>query len=134
MAAGRAEFFPPVRLSGQGRLRGVSPRFMVQPPRALAWERAALGRRQVVRQWILIPPCGGSNPPAPANYIKQLVAMSFSENCPCRHLVGTGEFSEFENEKGQSSSPNIKIVWILETTLQTSDRLPMPVLMYKPVS
>src|ERR1035437_9796657 len=67
MAAGRAEFFPPVRLSGQGRLRGVPPRFMVQPPRALAWERAALGRRQVVRQSILIPPCGGSNPPAPAN-------------------------------------------------------------------
>ena len=28
-----------------------------------------LGRRQVVRQWILIPPCGGSNPPAPASGI-----------------------------------------------------------------
>ncbi len=28
--------------------------------------RMLLGRSQVVRQWILIPPCGGSNPPAPA--------------------------------------------------------------------
>ena len=35
-------------------------------PRA-ALQPALLGRRQVVRQWILIPPCGGSNPPAPAS-------------------------------------------------------------------
>src|ERR671938_264117 len=28
--------------------------------------RRAVGRSQVVRQRILIPPCGGSNPPAPA--------------------------------------------------------------------
>ena len=35
--------------------------------RAAAFQ-TALGRRQVVRQWILIPPCGGSNPPAPARH------------------------------------------------------------------
>jgi hypothetical protein len=29
-----------------------------------------LGRRQVVRQWILIPPFGGSIPPAPAKKVQ----------------------------------------------------------------
>ena len=31
-----------------------------------------LGRRQVERQWILIPPYGGSNPPAPARQLLDL--------------------------------------------------------------
>ena len=33
-----------------------------------------VGRSQVVRQRILIPPYGGSNPPAPANYFSEIAA------------------------------------------------------------
>src|SRR5215471_2368419 len=51
-------------------LIGVKPEIMLRP----AWRQYAgakassVGRSQVVRQRILIPPCGGSNPPAPASY------------------------------------------------------------------
>jgi hypothetical protein len=38
----------------------------------------AMGRSQVVRQWILIPPCGGSNPPAPASN-----SVDFRESAAC---------------------------------------------------
>ncbi len=46
------------------RCRYVPPHFARQAARR---PRALLGRSQVVRQRILIPPFGGSNPPAPAN-------------------------------------------------------------------
>ncbi len=56
---------PPKLIDGTGAImvhrRGQRTR---QPP---VIRRRFLGRSQVVRQRILIPPCGGSNPPAPAN-------------------------------------------------------------------
>ncbi len=38
---------------------------------------AVVGRSQVVRQRILIPPCGGSNPPAPANLRDVLNVLTY---------------------------------------------------------
>ena len=48
--------------------------------------RKQMGRSQVVRQRILIPPCGGSNPPAPANYLPvflgRVTGKKIPKNCP----------------------------------------------------
>ena len=46
----------------------ASPALWSARLQGLSGEGRALGRRQAVRQWILIPPCGGSNPPAPATH------------------------------------------------------------------
>ena len=40
-----------------------------------------LKRRQAVRQRILIPPCGGSNPPAPANLVTSFEFLERSHRC-----------------------------------------------------
>src|SRR6516165_12439381 len=39
-----------------------------------------MGRSQVVRQRILIPPFGGSSPPAPANDFNRLIRLAYVSN------------------------------------------------------
>lgn len=49
--------------------------WLCPPPRNAPIAVRPLGRRQAVRQGILIPPCGGSNPPAPAKNLFKIKAL-----------------------------------------------------------
>ena len=63
-----------------------------------------MGRRQAVRQWILIPPCGGSNPPAPAIFQANCVSLE-TISLPARLEV----FHMRAGSKGQPSTVTLCI-------------------------
>ena len=60
---------------------------MVRAPRRRT--RCTMGRSQVVRQRILIPPFGGSSPPAPANDFNMLTLANARWNCAGKQRVST---------------------------------------------
>ena len=85
---------------GAGHPELLSARF---PPRPLE-PCDALGRSQVVRQRILIPPSGGSNPPAPATHSRNWETSPYAAQSPA--FCGPLRTRKLETGRAKSLSPD----------------------------
>ena len=78
----RADLFVSHGKTRSGSCGWASPALWSARLQGLSGASRALGRRQAVRQWILIPPCGGSNPPAPATHSRHFAQPRVSAERP----------------------------------------------------
>jgi hypothetical protein len=88
-----------------------------------------LGRRQVVRQWILIPPYGGSNPPAPASFLANKIRRFLnrpdfhSDRRPPPHsdALCLMRSPAIQNKADKSKKADLKFVRLIRPTPQAKD-------------